>query len=621
MNRRNRKQQRKRRRGVTMVLAVFLIFIVGAMIAFAVDIGFIVLVRTQLQAAADSSAMAAAASMGLPREEMVGIAEEYAGYHQAGGEKVLMNSQDVEYGLWDPDTRTFTPTEEMGNAVRVTTRANNAGGGGYALFFGKLFNRFSFPQTASAVAMANPRDIAFVVDLSGSMNNDTEPCWATDAINDTFGPEGYPTVGTELMQQLYDDFGYGSYPGTLQYIGEPLGVSQDSSAYAELTDRKGPLSKKSIPRQYRISSGDSESTRKRKAYSAMIDYQIARVMPNARPTPDSTVNYAYWEKYLDYIIQSTYVRSRGRLPPNQDYDRIDRFGNPSSKTFPQVSRSVPRGFRNKIGYRTYVQFMMDYGRDLKPDGRTYVPLSQYSPDCPWHWEDTPGGAFRFPPRAQPMHAARRALIAAIQVIKERNESISNLNQRDWVSVVAFDTLTGGGPVVIQPLTGDYDAAMQSCTTLQAVGDKGASTATESGLIKAKEHVQPMDDGGQGRLSTNKFVVLLTDGVPNLYSSSRSEISSYVAQSDSPDFYGSYAYAYNASLMQAMMMQANNSYVFPVGVGLGTDYDFMDRLASAGATADDDGRSPRGSGNPAAYEQRLTDIFEEIITNPKVRLVQ
>ena len=60
---------------------------------------------------------------------------------------------------------------------------------------------------------------------------------------------------------------------------------------------------------------------------------------------------------------------------------------------------------------------------------------------------------------------------------------------------------------------------------------------------------------------------------------------------------------------------------PVGIGLGTDYGFMDRMARTGGTADDDGLSPRGSGNPADYEQRLTDIFEEIINNGRMRLVK
>ncbi len=617
---RKRSKPRRSRRGVTLILSVFLLGLVLVMAGFAIDVGYIVLTRTQLQSASDSAAMAAVASMGLTRGEMVAVADEYAGYHVAAGSPIDLESDDVEYGVWDIEARTFTPTAEPGNAVRVTTRVDESHGTP-SLFFGQLFNQFDFTQKASAVAMANPRDIAFVVDLSGSMNNDTEPCWVTEAINDRFAPDGYPTVGTELMQQLYDDFSYGTFPGTLEYIGRPWGVSQNKQAYANLTKNGGPLARGTVPEAYRIRSGDSERTRKQKAYAAMIDFQIANVMPNAKPTPSSAATYAYWEKYLDYIIDNERVRSRGYLPPSQDSDRIDRFGNPSSSTFPEVSRYVARGFRNKIGYRTYVQFMMDYGRDLKPEGSTYVPLSQYSPDCPWRSESTPGGTFRFPPREQPTHAARRALIAAMQVIKERNETITNPNQRDQVAIVAFDLLSGGGPVVRQELTGDYDAAMLACTTLQAVGDKGASTATESGLIKAREHLQPPNKGGQGRYTANKFIVLLTDGVPNLYSSSRSEIRSYVTDSDSSDFYGGSKYAYDAAIMQASMMQGDNWYTFPVGVGLGTNYDFMDRLSRTGGTADDGGSSPRGSGNPAQYEQRLTEIFEEIITNPKVRLVQ
>ena len=74
-------------------------------------------------------------------------------------------------------------------------------------------------------------------------------------------------------------------------------------------------------------------------------------------------------------------------------------------------------------------------------------------------------------------------------------------------------------------------------------------------------------------------------------------------------------------MQAARMDADNWDMFAVGMGLGADYDFMDRLARMGGTANGDGQSPRGSGNPAEYEQRLTEIFEEIITNPQVRLVQ
>jgi hypothetical protein len=71
-------------------------------------------------------------------------------------------------------------------------------------------------------------------------------------------------------------------------------------------------------------------------------------------------------------------------------------------------------------------------------------------------------------------------------------------------------------------------------------------------------------------------------------------------------------------MKTAQLKADRIRVYPVGVGGGCDYDFMDRAARIGGTADAAGQSPRGSGNPADYELRLQ---KEIITKPQVRLVQ
>lgn len=742
---------RKSRHAVFVIItALFLILMVG-MIAFAVDIGYIVLVRTQLQIAADASAMAAASVMNEGQAVAIQVAKQYALQHMASGTSVKLADTDIEFGIWDITTRTFTPAEDdsSGNSVRVTARRDDTNADGKSpLFFARVFGQDRFPMQASAVAMANPRDIAFVIDLSGSMNDDTEPAWATDAINTKFASEGYGSIGNTLMQDVYTDFGWGEYPGVLEYIGAPLGVAADSYAYAEMTKDNGPLTDPSIPDAYRIISGtiqtvtsetgeevtsylagDSEATRKSKAYRWMIDYQIANVMPQAKPAPDSSINYSYWEKYLDYIVYSRYIsylppwepppppppppvedptpppppppppedppteppptppaigwyRSgvpeghssvwskrlvnresfgiqspwrndpfsialgsvwnisvlpqlllsstdpkgtppyrRYTIPPSQDGDRIYKFNNPNQYTFPGVSTSVPYGYRNKIGYRTYANFLMDHGRNLKPNGTEYTPISQFSPDCPFHSEGTPGGTFSFPPRSQPMHAARRAVIAAIAYIDTKNYFIPDLNHRDWVSIIAYDSLDGTGPELKRSLTGDYYAAMLASTTLQAVGDKGASTATDAGLALAQQHIRPASQGGQGRNNTNKVVVLLTDGVPNSCQTATEVINAYIANHTDPDFYDTGYYWLNASLMKTHDMEADEWFVYPVGTGLGTDYDFMDRMARMGNTANESGECPRGSGNPAEYEQRLIDIFQNIIDTPMVRLVE
>jgi len=657
----------RRRRGAVLVLVALLLVLLVAIIAFAVDLGYIALVRTELQAVADAAALAGAGVMSQP-SEVFPTAQRFANQHRAGGKTLDLVEPDVEIGLWDSSTRSFVGWPS-GNAVRVKARRDETANGPASLFFARIFGKDTFQTHVSAVAMVSPRDIVFVVDLSGSMNDDTEPGWATSAIGSAFGPQGNAQLGDELAQKLYDDFGFGAFPGALQYLGEPAGVPADQWAYAELTKNDGPLTRSSIANAYRINRSDDEPVRKQKAYRWIIDYQVAAVMPNARPAANSGSSYAYWEKYLDYILigvntalegsapppeppatpvglrrsESNLDRlaiwhgatslwpqlmlalldddgpeDRGFLPPNQDSDRIGGFNNPNRDTF--STASGPSWCCNRIGYRTYVQFMLDHGRDLQPDGQSYVPLSVRSPECPYHQEQTAGGNFWFPPSEQPMHAARRALIAAIQVVKERNQSIPSVAQRDWVSIVSFDKVQAEAATLRQPLTADYDTAMQECTLLQAVGDKGASTTTEAGLDLAKRHLAPADEGGQGRPGANKVVILLTDGVPNAFISTPADIEDYMQRNSDPDFYQNGAYSYDASLMQTRKMRQRTWNAFPVGTGLGTDYDFMDRMARMGGT-DSGGQSPRGSGNPAEYEQRLTDTFRRIINSPKVRLVQ
>ncbi len=611
------------RRGALVVMAAVMVAFLLGVVAVGLDLGFVVLIRTQLQAAADAAAMAGAGAMGLPREAMVAQAQKAAARHIAGGHPVRLLNADIEYGIWDTTTRRFTPTvAKVGNAIRVTARMEASAGEEAPALFGRVFGHMSFAQKASAVAMANPRDIAFVVDLSGSMNDDTEPTWATSEINRIFGPDGYRSSGDELMRQVYTDLGFGSFPGAMEHIGQFAGVANDGQTYATLTEDGGPLTKSDVPMEYRILPADSETTRKSKAYSAILEYQIARLMPNALPPP-TAANFAYWEKYIDYVCRWATVKEptwRGTIPPGQDRSRcITGFNNPNRNIYPDAG--TVNAFRNMLGYRTYVQFIMDYGRDTPVVAGEYSPVSIHSPYCPWREEETAGGTYLFPVRTQPMHSARRALVDAIHLIKQRNASIPNHAERDRVAIVTFDRITGGGPMIEQLLTGDYEAAMQVCTRLQTVSDIGASTATELGLIAARDHLASKYEGGEGRNEADKIVVLLTDGVPDLYASNPVAINRYIGRNPSSDFYSGGVYALNAPLMQAAEMQDNRWQIFPVGIGSGTDYDFMDRMARVGGTANNEGVCFRGSGSPAEYERRLTEILGKIIATPEVRLVQ
>ncbi len=718
------------RRGAILVLAALMLIIIFAFAALTIDLGYMSLTATQLQNAADAAALAAIVRLPEGLEAVIQEAQGTANSNHAGGNAVGVSPGDVELGRFDVVTREFTPGMPNPNAVRVTARVIEQ-----PYFVAPILGKNDYQQSRSAVAMLNPRDIAFVVDLSGSMNDDTEPCWASDTVNARFASQGYPTIGSDLAQQLYNDLGFGDYPGPYQYVGQPLGVGEDWYSFANMTADDGPLTQASLPANYRIDNADAEAVRKQKAYSWIIDQQLAVLMPNARPVPSSSnpASYAHYEKYLDYVLPSMWLgswedpdpdtdpepdpdplpdpdpepdpepnpspdpdpgppppppsgsitpfrfgdyvfrlprrdqpRSLGRIaglgtltsiqllspsltlggqtpglprrgsmgeawvPDNQDPDRIYHFNNPNKALHPQADGGMGYWWVNYVGYASYTQFLLDWGRDRTPEEPNEVNaapgsgaltmLSVDSPWCPRHNESTPAGVFSFPPSEQPMHAVRRALIAALKEVVDKNEGLA-AGVGDQVSIITFDAVDEHhAPRILHPLTPNYHEVMESATNLQAVSDIGNSTATEHGLALARQHLRPAPQGGAGRTYTTKVIVLCSDGVPNVWSTSPDDINSYITTNPSGNFYPQGYHWYNGALTQAAAATAEKTKTYGVGMGLGADLDFMDRVARMGKT-DEDGLSPRGTGNPADYEQRLTEIFQEIINKRGGRLVR
>ncbi|HEY2883031.1 MAG TPA: pilus assembly protein TadG-related protein [Pirellulales bacterium] len=573
-----------RRRGAVAVLAAVLMIVMVGFIAFGVDVGYMMVVKTQLQNAVDSAAMAAAANMSGTQANMQTVAKQFAAYHKAGGTAISLNNTDIQYGLWDANAKSFSSSDSVSNAIKITARRDSTTGSNKT-FFARILGTNSFNVSASAIALANPRDICFVVDLSGSMNDDTTTGYGSSA---SFRDATYTSDYNTMLSQMYSDFGFGTYPSATQTMGQNVGATSWSNLYSS----SGPLSHSSvtvggvtvtIPSAYKILSGDSTSTRQGKAYKWIIDTQIATLMPAAKPAANSSdsASYSYWQAYISSINSNSGV----------------------------------------LGYRSYLTWLQDAGgRDQYVAGSQYGQLSVNSPNCPYHTESTAGGNFSFPPSEQPTHAERRSVIAGLNEIKTKNSTISDTNQKDWVSIVTFDKTAG--TVVRLGLTSNYDTAMQSCTTMQAVGNGGNSTSTETGLIAAYNLIKAQSQGGTGRENCQKVVILLTDGVANLQSSSNSTISSYRTAHPSSNFYGGTGnYSSDAALMQAATMDSANWHLYALALGIDADYDFMDRMARMGGTADDSGHAPTTSGDPNQYESEMTSLLQEVVDNPQVRLVQ
>ena len=176
-----------------------LMVILLGMLAFSIDTGYMLTLRTEAQRAADAGALAGAASLGSGITVADQQAREFTQRNLVGSRAVLSSAIDVEFGQWDAQSRTFLPSASAPGAVRVFARRENQ-----PLFFGGIFGRRQFDIGAQAVASFGPRDIMVVLDYSASMNDDSElghigmlgRSAVEGNIRRIYGELGTPTLGS-----------------------------------------------------------------------------------------------------------------------------------------------------------------------------------------------------------------------------------------------------------------------------------------------------------------------------------------------------------------------------------------------------------------------------------------
>jgi len=193
--RKNRiRHHRDRKHGAVAVTVAVAIPVVFAFAALSVDVGVMYNAKADLQRAADAAAMAAASRLtSLVSGDPVSLGRQ-AARDTAHANPVLnqppqLTDADIVFGTAkvNPFTQavTFTPTEKVPNAVRVTVRkTSDSPNGPLPLYFARIFGRHNTNVQATATAAVAPRDIAIVSDVSGSLVYDSEfRRWETTRIN------------------------------------------------------------------------------------------------------------------------------------------------------------------------------------------------------------------------------------------------------------------------------------------------------------------------------------------------------------------------------------------------------------------------------------------------------
>ncbi|MEM6656121.1 MAG: vWA domain-containing protein [Planctomycetota bacterium] len=173
------RSRRSRRRGAILVLLAVLMPVIAIMAAFAVDIAWMQLVRTELRTATDAAARAGAKSLSIDQDLDIarGAAIAAAARNQVAGQSMRVGPEDVVFGSSEQSGANakfeFNPSGSVINGVRVDGRRTaGSAAGPVGLFFGRLMGVNEFEPTHVATSTILDRDIVLVIDRSGSMGLD-----------------------------------------------------------------------------------------------------------------------------------------------------------------------------------------------------------------------------------------------------------------------------------------------------------------------------------------------------------------------------------------------------------------------------------------------------------------
>src|SRR4051812_20772089 len=168
-------RNRRRRRGIALVYAMAFMLAMVGFASFAVDFGRLQLAKSELQAATDAAAHYAATGL-LSGPGTVKTRAAYAASANTvdGTPLALDLTNDIEFGNWDPNTKTFTVVtglaQNTARAVRITGRRLASRGTGVSSFFASLFGQSQWDLQVTSVAFNGSAtdDVFLIQDVTGS---------------------------------------------------------------------------------------------------------------------------------------------------------------------------------------------------------------------------------------------------------------------------------------------------------------------------------------------------------------------------------------------------------------------------------------------------------------------
>lgn len=584
-----------RRRGAVAVMVAICMVVLLGFAALAIDVGAMYNARGDLQRSADAAALAAAAMLSDydlddPVTSARATAQEFVELNPAMGKFVTAAPEDITFlrtrFLAAENKYTFSPTESMPDAVRVSVRMTEGSPNGpLGLYFAGIFGKHSTDVSASAVAGMVPRDIALVADLSASHTDDSElRKYRSTTINlyDVWSalPGGFGDLATawdvappanDLRQAQGPAWGYMKTMGygtlTLDRTYNPavdpglvyLPYRQnwsDTQLTTYLAEQQ--YSPAEINAIMQTGSSDSTSTYPTRVAialgiaawnSGMTDGRWSKVSEPAG-NADSTFNGSevVWR---DMIM--------GRTTSQTSPIWLDYIGNYMTSTN-NTMYQANSDFRYRFGVKTFINYLLEE----RPEPVQTLELANVP--------------------AQPMQAVKEA-------IGHMMAELTSLESQDRVSLEVYSTI-GKHEV---DLTNDFTRISTRLSEMQAA-HYGHYTNIGAGLERAIEELS----SSRARSGSKKIIVLYTDGVANINKNGQYNLS------------GAKQYAWD----MAQEAAERGFRIYAVSVGSEPDMAFMDRIAELG-----DGEHFHAEGSIQQYSVQLTKILNRLSNERSVQLLE
>lgn len=160
--------------GIILIYTVLVAGVLLALASLAVDYGRAQLARTELYRLADASARAAAINLSNGRVLARQAAKDIALLNPVEESTLILDDSDIEFGVWDPNNKTFTPLPDSNpvgtNAVRVTASRSSGKGNPFKLTFGPVIGLHQINISASSIAQSGGSNQTANTTVTGKAN-------------------------------------------------------------------------------------------------------------------------------------------------------------------------------------------------------------------------------------------------------------------------------------------------------------------------------------------------------------------------------------------------------------------------------------------------------------------